>query len=78
MTTSCYKMGIPLLFVVFPLLFFTYDCSAQNPARQFYRDTLMPALKAQHVRNFTVKGYDVWITDTGSIGAFIMTRSLSE
>lgn len=64
MTTSCNKMGIPLLFVVFPLLFFTYDCSAQNSARHFYRDTLMSALKAQHVRNFTVKGYDVWITDT--------------
>lgn len=38
----------------------------RNPAQQFYRDTLLPVLKAQHVRNFTVKGYDTWITDTGT------------
>ena len=54
----------------FTILFLLTVCGTamaqQNSAQQFYRDTLLPVLKSQHTRNFTVKGYDTWITDTGA------------
>lgn len=37
----------------------------KTAAQQFYKDTLVPVLKTQKIRNFTVKVYDSWITDTG-------------
>lgn len=56
------KVMIALGAIAFMALSSCLACFGQrNPAQQFYRDTLLPVLKAQHVRNFTVKGYDTWI-----------------
>lgn len=42
-------------------------CLGQKaPAQQFYKDTLLPVLKTQHIRNFTVKVHDSWFSDTGT------------
>ena len=42
-------------------------CLGQKaPAQQFYKDTLLPVLKSQHIRNFTVKVHDSWFSDTGT------------
>ena len=66
-TDSMKNFSKQLIFMFMLMLCGTVTTFGQrNPAQQFYRDTLLPGLKAQHVRNFTVKGYDTWITDTGT------------
>lgn len=49
-----------LFFLLAPLT----EARAQNAAQRFYKDTLLPALRVQRNRNFTVKVYDRFVGDS--------------